>query len=171
MDPEFLTPMIRTEQGDFFVFEPVALINQTICMPSRWFLHAGIMYARAWPMTVSMTDGGPGWLVCEYQSFDVPVSEIVASLPFLIGSFRQRHVPDPRRIIGRAEFLIFSFSTINERETGVVSREGEFFKPWTRTDPTRGNKWRERSQGHQVLCFPIWLYCDDTSGNSSKKWN
>ena len=21
------------------------------------------------------------------------------------------------------------------------------------------------------MAFPIWLYCDDTSGNSSKRWN
>ncbi|KAJ6632502.1 hypothetical protein B0H10DRAFT_2251960 [Mycena sp. CBHHK59/15] len=27
------------------------------------------------------------------------------------------------------------------------------------------------SAGHRVLAFPIWLYCDDTSGNTSKKWN
>jgi ribulose-5-phosphate 4-epimerase/fuculose-1-phosphate aldolase len=22
-----------------------------------------------------------------------------------------------------------------------------------------------------VVAFPMWLYCDDTSGNVSKKWN
>ncbi|KIY48685.1 hypothetical protein FISHEDRAFT_6011, partial [Fistulina hepatica ATCC 64428] len=33
------------------------------------------------------------------------------------------------------------------------------------------NHWRVRSQGHRVYTFPIWLYCDDTSGNLSKRWN
>ncbi|KAL6307553.1 hypothetical protein BKA93DRAFT_727298, partial [Sparassis latifolia] len=33
------------------------------------------------------------------------------------------------------------------------------------------NPWRERAQGKRVLSLPIWLYCDDTSGNRSKKWN
>lgn len=33
------------------------------------------------------------------------------------------------------------------------------------------NPWREKSQGHRVFSLPIWLYCDDTSGNRSKKWN
>ena len=33
------------------------------------------------------------------------------------------------------------------------------------------NKWRERANGKPVYTLPIWLYCDDTSGNVSKKWN
>lgn len=42
---------------------------------------------------------------------------------------------------------------------------------WTLTDPVVGNTWRERAKGSRVYAFPIWLYCDDTSGNISKKWN
>jgi hypothetical protein len=42
---------------------------------------------------------------------------------------------------------------------------------WTLTDPTVGNPWRAHAKGSRVYCFPIWLYCDDTSGNLSKKWN
>ena len=34
-----------------------------------------------------------------------------------------------------------------------------------------GNPWRDRAQGKRVLSLPMWLYCDDTSGNVSKKWN
>ncbi|KIJ46219.1 hypothetical protein M422DRAFT_250259 [Sphaerobolus stellatus SS14] len=33
------------------------------------------------------------------------------------------------------------------------------------------NQWRKQAHGSRVLSFPVWLYCDDTSGNSSKKWN
>ncbi len=43
--------------------------------------------------------------------------------------------------------------------------------PWTHTDPGVGNRWRVLARNHRVLAFPIWLYCDDTSGNMSKKWN
>jgi hypothetical protein len=42
---------------------------------------------------------------------------------------------------------------------------------WKKTDPKVGNRWRQLSHGHRVVAFPIWLYCDDTSGNTSKKWN
>ncbi|KAJ7478788.1 hypothetical protein B0H11DRAFT_2423771 [Mycena galericulata] len=42
---------------------------------------------------------------------------------------------------------------------------------WKKTDPSIGNRWRQLSHGHRVVAFPIWLYCDDISGNTSKKWN
>ncbi|KAJ7260975.1 hypothetical protein C8J57DRAFT_1232533 [Mycena rebaudengoi] len=42
---------------------------------------------------------------------------------------------------------------------------------WKKTDTKLGNRWRQLSRGHRVVAFPIWLYCDDTSGNTSKKWN
>lgn len=44
-------------------------------------------------------------------------------------------------------------------------------QPWTLTDAKVGNQWCARANGARVYCFPIWLYCDDTSGNLSKKWN
>lgn len=33
------------------------------------------------------------------------------------------------------------------------------------------NPWWAKAKGTRVFAFPIWLYCDDTSGNLSKKWN
>ncbi|RDX44356.1 hypothetical protein OH76DRAFT_1327942, partial [Lentinus brumalis] len=33
------------------------------------------------------------------------------------------------------------------------------------------NPWRARAKHHRVLSLPLWMYCDDTSGNMSKKWN
>ena len=54
---------------------------------------------------------------------------------------------------------------------GTVDEEEGPMQPWTLTDPEKGNRWRELSKGRQVYAFPIWLYCDDTSGNTSKRWN
>ncbi|KAJ3804861.1 hypothetical protein F5876DRAFT_82513 [Lentinula aff. lateritia] len=42
---------------------------------------------------------------------------------------------------------------------------------WTLTNPAVGNEWRQKANGAECLSFPIWLYCDDTSGNTSKRWN
>ena len=39
---------------------------------------------------------------------------------------------------------------------------------WDLTDPSQGNRWRCLGQGSRVVAFPIWLYCDGTSGNTSK---
>ncbi|KAJ6616937.1 hypothetical protein B0H10DRAFT_1798409, partial [Mycena sp. CBHHK59/15] len=45
------------------------------------------------------------------------------------------------------------------------------FSHWTKTNAAEGNRWRKQATGHRVVAFPVWLYCDDTSGNTSKKWN
>ena len=42
---------------------------------------------------------------------------------------------------------------------------------WTHTNPVLGNSWRTKAQGKYVAALPLWVYCDDTSGNVSKKWN
>lgn len=51
---------------------------------------------------------------------------------------------------------------------GTVLADGAAI-PATKTDYT--NPWRIKAQGRRVLSFMMWLYCDDTSGNVSKKWN
>ena len=33
------------------------------------------------------------------------------------------------------------------------------------------NPWRSKANGKRVHGLPLWKYCDDTSGNVSKKWN
>ncbi|KAI6155653.1 hypothetical protein BKA82DRAFT_4326751 [Pisolithus tinctorius] len=48
---------------------------------------------------------------------------------------------------------------------------GLLLEPWTLTNPHEGNHWRVLANGAYVYGFPIWLYCDDTSGNVSKHWN
>ena len=52
---------------------------------------------------------------------------------------------------------------------GVWDQEQQQLAPWDH--PTSGNRWRAIANGKRVLSLPIWMYCDDTSGNKSKKWN
>jgi hypothetical protein len=33
------------------------------------------------------------------------------------------------------------------------------------------NEWRLKADGLRCHSAPLWTYCDDTSGNVSKKWN
>jgi hypothetical protein len=33
------------------------------------------------------------------------------------------------------------------------------------------NPWRKKAKGKRLRNIPVTLYCDDTSGNKSKKWN
>lgn len=52
-----------------------------------------------------------------------------------------------------------------------INADEPLLQPWVRTNPAVGNHWRNIAQGARVYTIPIWLYCDDTSGNVSKKWN
>ena len=60
---------------------------------------------------------------------------------------------------------------MNDLVAGVIKSRGSTLQKWARTDPAKGNWWQELAKGQKVFAFPIWLYCDDTCGNSLKKWN
>ncbi|KAJ7842057.1 hypothetical protein B0H13DRAFT_1909984 [Mycena leptocephala] len=72
---------------------------------------------------------------------------------YIRSDFQRYKVPDPSKI-----------KDILDPITGIIVE-------WDLTDPAVGNPWRERAEGSRVYSFPLWLYCDDTSGNLSKKWN
>ncbi|KAI0071553.1 hypothetical protein K474DRAFT_1712363 [Panus rudis PR-1116 ss-1] len=147
--PQLGTQMIRTQNQDFFVLEPVLMHDMQAYMPLRWFKRRGRVYAKAYRMEPD--PDMDGWQVDGRHEFEICESDLLLSFPH----FRQGHVryglPNPAEILG--------MKTLND------------VTPWTLTDPRTGNPWRERARGRRVLAFPIWLYCDDTSGNVSKRWN
>ncbi|KAJ7126468.1 hypothetical protein C8R43DRAFT_897899 [Mycena crocata] len=153
IDSDLTTPMIRVDKQDFYIHEPTLLSNGVVCMPTRWFKRGDRMLAKAWKMRPSSNeDPNFGWIVEADCEFEIPEADLLISFPLLSTTYLSRKIPDPRKIHG-----IFSVYFVLER--------------WTKTDPAEGNRWRKLSAGHRVLAFPIWLYCDDTSGNTSKKWN
>ena len=86
------------------------------------------------------------------------------------------HVPHPSVILGmpHSQYLIVFCMKIWWIPQGVHSKESydrnELLR-WTYTNPVLGNLWIVLAKGHCTLALPLWLYCDDTSGNTSKKWN
>lgn len=170
MDPDLATPMIRHEGQDFYTLEPTLLQDGRICMPFRWFIRNGKTLARAWAM--SQDTDAQGWIVLKHTEFDVAETELVTVFPSLKETFRSYRVLDPRRIIGvYSPCLVYSLYLLTLNTTGYQdSVHGEIL-PWMLTDPQAGNRWRTLACGRRVVAFPIWLYCDDTSGNLSKKWN
>ena len=153
LDPDLTTPLIRQNRPDYFIFEPAIYKSDTCCIPCRWFKREGAIYANVWPVSVSIIEGVSGLIVHDSESYEIRASHLSASFPYFTESFVQRSMPDPRII------------------HGCWKGPNEPLGRWTRTNPIIGNKWRARANGHQVFAFPIWLYCDDTSGNQSKKWN
>ncbi|EED83930.1 predicted protein [Postia placenta Mad-698-R] len=87
---------------------------------------------------------------------EIEVSEamLIKNFPQLRGDATHLYdIPDPTHIREYRDLL-----------TGVTGI-------WNLTDPAIGNRWRELAHGHCTVSFAMWLYCDDTSGNLSKKWN
>ncbi|VDB83188.1 unnamed protein product [Peniophora sp. CBMAI 1063] len=152
LNPELLTQVIYQDHRPYFIYEPALLQNGEACIPVRWFTRADKVFAKAWPLVQSSDN--QSWVVQKHGEKVIEASRLM--MPFDRLAMEQGHVrrglPSPCRLL------------VQELVQGPV-------QPWTLTDPAKGNKWRERAGGRKVVAFPIWLYCDDTSGNMSKKWN
>ncbi|KAJ3978017.1 hypothetical protein EV361DRAFT_189574 [Lentinula raphanica] len=142
-DVTMATPMIRKDGQDFYVFEIARLTSGQLIMPFRW-----------------ITRGHNGIPSCEEQdlyalAWTIPTSSLLSSLPHILETFAIDGISDPRNI------------------QGIIKSGQQDLEPWTYTTAEDGfmNRWRTRSHGHPVYSFAMWLYCDDTSGNVSKKWN
>ncbi|KAI6157355.1 hypothetical protein BKA82DRAFT_4410080, partial [Pisolithus tinctorius] len=165
IDPSLATPMLRKGRQDFYVFEPTKLIDGTIVIPERWYtkisrresdpefwarvLRCAHMFPFCRHSTYPRTHG---YVVHAYDTVEVPASDLLLSFPHLLQTRQTDGLPDPRNIIGA--YIL-----------------GAGVSPWSFTDPTVGNRWCTQSRGHRVITYMMWLYCDDTSGNMSKKWN
>ncbi|KAF7329338.1 hypothetical protein MKEN_00195000 [Mycena kentingensis (nom. inval.)] len=151
LDPELTTPMIRIGTQDFYLNEPAILSNGAACIPERWFRRGEHIFARARELRPHLLDGRAGWVVNQ-ELVEIDAFQLVSSFPFFVQIYMARRLPDPRII------------------HGIISSSGEI-SAWTKTDPVVGNPWRKKAASHRVVAFPVWFYCDDTSGNTSKKWN
>jgi hypothetical protein len=171
VDPDLATPLASINGRSFFVFEPSLLVNGRVVMPYRWFIRGNLIVARAWPLRAFDHGNGVGWIVEEFRTIDVTQDDFL--VPF--GAWETTHLttglPSATRIVGMLSSStpdpdlcdILLKGSIVEPDGGIV--------PWTRTDPKVGNRWHTLSAGARVVSFPLWLYCDDVSGNQSKKWN
>ncbi|KAF8886594.1 hypothetical protein CPB84DRAFT_1749908 [Gymnopilus junonius] len=99
-------------------------------------------------------DNKSGW--CVRQDLEIEISERQLFKDFLgLGAEHAAYyVPHPSQIL----------DVRTKENPGVQS-------PWSLTDPVDGNRWRKLVKGKRVMSLPLWMYCDDTSGNVSKKWN
>ncbi|KAL0568669.1 hypothetical protein V5O48_013310 [Marasmius crinis-equi] len=158
-----LTPMVRLGTGaaarDYYVFEPALLRdNRGIWMPHRWHTkrkgNKSVFVGRCWKMVpIHRGAGRYSWRVLTNEEGLFEEEEFLMSFPELRGKEDMFRLPSP----------------VTEIED-ILAPCGEV-RAWTLTEPAKGNHWRELAKGHRVLAFLIWLYCDDTSGNTSKRWN
>ncbi|KAJ3738165.1 hypothetical protein EV360DRAFT_77074, partial [Lentinula raphanica] len=150
-----LTPMARINSRDFYIYEPSMLFDGTCCIPVRWFSRSNILYARCWRMEplISDEDTSSGWSVIKSE-FEVPADRFLKNFVELRNDAGPLYgLPDLSQLLA------------------VIDPNHQNHDLWTYTNSAEGNRWRKVAAGHRVVSFPIWMYCDDTSGNVSKKWN
>ncbi|KAK7006456.1 hypothetical protein R3P38DRAFT_3038299 [Favolaschia claudopus] len=150
------TPMVRIAERDYFIHEPAMLRNGECCVPTRWFTKSGQLFGKCWQLQPIVTDAGTGWRVfIASEPLVVAATEFLKNFPELRADVESGfyHKPNPANI-----FHVYDEATQTTSE-------------WTHTDPKVGNPWRAKAEGCRVVMFPLWMYCDDTSGNVSKKWN
>ncbi|KAK7043938.1 hypothetical protein VNI00_008104 [Paramarasmius palmivorus] len=165
---EEMGPMVRIVRGqtfrDYYIFEPAMLRDGSVCMPHRWFVQEDKRSARkerymgkCWKMEpVTREHGRRAWRVVKGEEIEVEEDQFLKPFPEIVRDAGQWH-PDLIDVRLIEEVYDPSLETPTQ--------------PWTITNPVDGNPWRHKAKNHRCLLFPIWLYCDDTSGNTSKKWN
>jgi hypothetical protein len=100
IDPEHLTPMIRTKDQDYYTFEPALRYNGTACMPIRWFKRQGNFWADAWSMVVAQDDCS-AWEVCEWETVEVAASELLLAFPRFQATHMFYGLPNPAHVKGQ----------------------------------------------------------------------
>ncbi|KZS93974.1 hypothetical protein SISNIDRAFT_387475, partial [Sistotremastrum niveocremeum HHB9708] len=152
LPPEFATPMIRVRNKDFYVHEPLMLHSGEVVMAIRWFTkHSDSrMWGHGWRMSRHQFGDEDGWIVHEKEEVDFCEDELQLNVLNFQDLHLAMQLPAPFNIYGACK----------TNHLSVVD--------WKYKDV---NEWRTRAAGKRVLMAMIWLYCDDTSGNRSKKWN
>ncbi|KAJ7164737.1 hypothetical protein C8R43DRAFT_1086158 [Mycena crocata] len=140
---EQTTPMAWINSRDYFLHEPAMLTDGTFCT---------VLFAKCWDLAAVSTPSSQYWRVIQHET-EVSQDKFMLNLTDLQIDYNLYNVPPPS-----------SITEIFDPVQGVLTG-------WTLTDPAVGNPWRVQAKGSPVYAFPIWLYCDDTSGNLSKKWN
>ena len=105
MDEGLLTPVITRGSQKYFIFEPVVLENHTCCIPVRWYMQSGELYAKAWRIRRGRVFGPDGWIALEYDCIRFPVSHLAVSFPYFQHSYSHRNLPDPANILGEFSIL------------------------------------------------------------------
>ncbi|KAG9079135.1 hypothetical protein FS749_008794 [Ceratobasidium sp. UAMH 11750] len=161
VDASLAAPMVRKSlpfgHQDYFVHEPIlASVAQTegsstivpqAFMPTQFFQREDNLFARSHPLLPHDS----GYVIDGDTHVELPLSSFLLPFPEFLSEHERYNLPSPDIIFG-------------VRSASHPDR----LQPWT--EPLE-NPWRKKASGKVVRSMPIQLFCDDTSGNTSKKWN
>lgn len=159
--------MVRAADGqDYYVYEPaLAEIGRTEdvvpVLPTRWFCMDGEHWAKVHRLRSEVD----GFVIEGSECIELPLTAFKLCMQRLERSYKYHGLPPPHILHGK--FVIICAMISTDVCPGVTF-DGATIKPWLHVCP---NPWRAKATGRRVIGVPLWIYCDDTSGNVSKKWN
>ncbi|KAJ7432037.1 hypothetical protein FB451DRAFT_984978, partial [Mycena latifolia] len=165
VSPDLSGPMVRMGNQDFYVNEPALAhlgspddnnTDWAAVLPSRWFLRDNQIWAKVQRLRSHPTED---CLLIDNRTDkceEIPLSNFFASFPELETIHTYHGLKNPSRIAGSCAPNLSS------------NTKAYFIEP---CDIKAPNPWRAIANGKRVEAVPVWVYCDDTSGNVSKKWN
>ncbi|KAF7364704.1 hypothetical protein MVEN_00340200 [Mycena venus] len=158
VDGNISAPMARGNGGKDYYVEEVCFAKLNgdgavgPVMPMRWFTRNGNIMSTAHPLRLT-----PSKLAFIIDGSDDACLEIPLENYFL----NVRDLEDPEC---QHHYGIPPPSSIS----GIFYGPGQPLQEWNQPPV---NQWRVKANGRRVHSVPLWEYCDDTSGNVSKKWN
>jgi hypothetical protein len=180
VNAELSGPMVRQDGKDFFIEEPALANMEDVdgsthvapVIPMRWFMREGKVWGKVHRLREHPVEHA---FVIDARSpcEELPLTYFFNSYAELKTDHRFFGLPDPSKVVGVYSVLCL-VSWLLIRGAGIAHSGS-----WNRTDlqiepcsymPVP-NPLRALADGKRVLALPIWFYCDDTSGNLSKKWN
>lgn len=149
--PDLRTPMIQHGQRQFFVDEFAKLDNQEIVYVRSFFLKDGIIRMR-----YNRTEEGPlhrTYYIVEQPIWNGPASRLLRPAPM---------VPHGEEGSLAARYLIGGIT----RDGGVVGYPLDRLRLLC-----AGNPLKQNAGGRPIVRVPLLLFCDDMSGNTSRRYN
>ncbi|OAV95884.1 hypothetical protein PTTG_26547 [Puccinia triticina 1-1 BBBD Race 1] len=155
LGPDTRAQMVRQDGRDYYLHELVQMQSNLLVIPKFFYEYKGRMYARCVTPTIDVDEVGGG------LKFIIP-----KNLPFSSSQLNSHSV---------ADFCV-KYPVMDSPDGTLMSTlcgnkiyeldECDNIEVRTMTNP-----WRAKAGKRVIRHVPISLYSDDTSGNSSKKWN
>lgn len=176
VDGALAAPMARSATGkDYYVEEP-CLVSEgdavTPVMPVRWFRRGHVLWAKAHRLLPDLASGGFAIDGRGASCVNIPLSAFFLNVLDLEKEHCQhRYGIPPPKILGKVIHLCDDQRTYYCRASLGILVSDDTRTPLEHWSHPNKNAWQEKANGRRVMSVPLWVYCDDTSGNTSKKWN